>query len=174
MAVWVIALIFYLYVRITKTLDLGPYLAYGIFVLIVEIMGATATALYGINLILNPVPPGAPVRPSSPVFLQAQAVGAAVNSNHLIHTCIQSCSWLHLLILSVAPCTHTEDYKMHPETPVKAVKGASAGKGKKGKKKHWWSRKQKGKGGSDSDSDFDAENPEKVLPTHHRVQREQL
>jgi cellulose synthase/poly-beta-1,6-N-acetylglucosamine synthase-like glycosyltransferase len=57
MAFWFVAFIFYMYVRITKTMDLGPYLAYGIFVLVVEVFGASATALYGINLLLNPVPP---------------------------------------------------------------------------------------------------------------------
>ncbi len=37
MAFWFVAFIFYMYVRITKTMDLGPYLAYGIFVLVVEV-----------------------------------------------------------------------------------------------------------------------------------------
>ena len=39
-AFFVIALGFYLWVRITKTLDLGAYLAYGIYVLVVEVGGA--------------------------------------------------------------------------------------------------------------------------------------
>jgi hypothetical protein len=37
MAFWVISLVFYFYVRIAKTMDLGKYLAYGIFVLVVEV-----------------------------------------------------------------------------------------------------------------------------------------
>ena len=46
---------FYLWIRIAKTLDLGQYLGYGIFVLIVECMGATTVILYGTNLLWNPV-----------------------------------------------------------------------------------------------------------------------
>lgn len=46
---------FYLWIRITKTLDLGQYLPYGIFVLFVECMGATTVVLYGTNLLWNPV-----------------------------------------------------------------------------------------------------------------------
>ncbi len=42
MAVWFIAFIFYMYVRIAKTMDLGAYLAYGIFVLFVEVSCAAA------------------------------------------------------------------------------------------------------------------------------------
>ena len=46
---------FYLWIRIAKTLDLGQYLPYGIFVLFVECMGATTVVLYGTNLLWNPV-----------------------------------------------------------------------------------------------------------------------
>ena len=47
---------FYLYVRISKTLDLGPdYTFYGIVLLVVECMGATTVFLYGTNLLFNPV-----------------------------------------------------------------------------------------------------------------------
>lgn len=46
---------FYLWIRISKTLDLGQYLPYGIFVLFVECMGATTVVLYGTNLLWNPV-----------------------------------------------------------------------------------------------------------------------
>lgn len=53
--IYVFSLIFYLYVRIVHTLDLGKFLAYGIFVLIVEIMGATTTILYGVNILFHPV-----------------------------------------------------------------------------------------------------------------------
>ena len=38
MAAWVLAFIFYMYIRITKTMDLGQYLAYGIYVLVVEVV----------------------------------------------------------------------------------------------------------------------------------------
>ena len=37
MGIWVVCLIFYFYVRMAKTMDLGAYLAYGIFVLVVEV-----------------------------------------------------------------------------------------------------------------------------------------
>ena len=49
------ALGFYLWVRITKTLDLGPYVWYGILVLVIECLGATTVILYGINLLRMPV-----------------------------------------------------------------------------------------------------------------------
>ncbi len=52
---YICALGFYLWVRITKTLGLGPYIAYGYFVLIVECLGATTVILYGTNLLWNPV-----------------------------------------------------------------------------------------------------------------------
>ena len=66
MLVYCIALVFYLWVRITKTLDLGRYLPYGIFVLIVEIMGATTTLLYGVNILWHPVNPPLPEDPNNP------------------------------------------------------------------------------------------------------------
>ncbi len=37
MGIWFVAFCFYMYVRVAKTLDLGQYLAYGIFVLFVEV-----------------------------------------------------------------------------------------------------------------------------------------
>ena len=49
------AFIFYLYVRIAKTLDLGGYTWYGVLVLGVEIMGASTTFLYGLNIVARPV-----------------------------------------------------------------------------------------------------------------------
>lgn len=52
---YLMALGFYMWVRITKTLDLGPYLSYGIIVLIVELLGSTTVILYGVNLLLEPV-----------------------------------------------------------------------------------------------------------------------
>lgn len=52
---YLLALGFYMWVRITKTLDLGPYLSYGIIVLIVELLGSTTVILYGVNLLLEPV-----------------------------------------------------------------------------------------------------------------------
>ena len=63
---YTLAFAFYMWVRITKTLDLGQYLGYGIFVLIVEIMGATATISYGINLIWSPVNPPLAEDPANP------------------------------------------------------------------------------------------------------------
>lgn len=52
---YILAFGFYLWIRIAKTLDLGSALWYGIFVLVVEIMGATTVILYGTNLLYNPV-----------------------------------------------------------------------------------------------------------------------
>ena len=52
---YICALGFYLWVRITKTLGLGPYIAYGYFVLVIECLGATTVILYGTNLLWNPV-----------------------------------------------------------------------------------------------------------------------
>ena len=49
------AFIFYLYVRIAKTLDLGGYTWYGVLVLGVEIMGASTTFLYGLNIVARPI-----------------------------------------------------------------------------------------------------------------------
>lgn len=54
-AFYVVALGFYLWIRITKTLDIGAYKWYGIIVLIVECMGASTVILYGTNLLFNPV-----------------------------------------------------------------------------------------------------------------------
>lgn len=48
---YICALAFYLYVRITKTLDLGPYLWYGCIILSIEMLGATTVILYGLNLV---------------------------------------------------------------------------------------------------------------------------
>ena len=84
---YTLAFFFYMWVRITKTLDLGQYLGYGIFVLIVEIMGATSTISYGINLLWSPVnPPLAedPANPGLPKVMSCFASGRA--------TCILSCS----------------------------------------------------------------------------------
>lgn len=44
-----------LQIRITKTLDLGPYLWYGCVILGIEMLGATTVILYGLNLVLDPV-----------------------------------------------------------------------------------------------------------------------
>lgn len=65
MGIWVVCLIFYFYVRITKTMDLGRYLAYGIFVLIVEVRRSRASAAYhdpfiaGLSARLVSAPPSA-------------------------------------------------------------------------------------------------------------------
>ncbi|KAK9804363.1 hypothetical protein WJX72_009368 [[Myrmecia] bisecta] len=64
--IFLVTLCFYLWVRITKTLDLGKYLPYGIFILVVEMMGATTTLLYGVNLLLDPVNPPLPEDPARP------------------------------------------------------------------------------------------------------------
>ena len=55
MTAWLAALAFYIYVRITKTLDLGRVLPYGIALLVVEIAGSTTVAIYGVNLLFVPL-----------------------------------------------------------------------------------------------------------------------
>ena len=47
---------FYIYVRTTRTLDLGRlFLWYGVITLVVECFGAVTVALYAINLLWDPV-----------------------------------------------------------------------------------------------------------------------
>lgn len=54
---YIVAFIAYMFIRITKTLGgLGPYLVYGIFVLIVEVLGATTTLIYGAPLLPSALP----------------------------------------------------------------------------------------------------------------------
>ena len=72
MAIYVLAFLFYMWVRVTKTLDLGRYLPYGVLVLIIEIMGATTTLLYGVNLLRHPVNPPAPEDPQNPGLPKAR------------------------------------------------------------------------------------------------------
>ena len=55
-----------MWIRVTKTLDLGQFVAYGIAILVIEIMGATATVIYGLNLILRPVYETFPDDPENP------------------------------------------------------------------------------------------------------------
>jgi hypothetical protein len=62
---YLVALAFYLYVRTTKTLDLGAYTWYGGLVLAVEMLGATSVLIYGVTLVLTPAP--APPPPVDPV-----------------------------------------------------------------------------------------------------------
>ncbi|KAK9785109.1 hypothetical protein WJX73_003901 [Symbiochloris irregularis] len=54
MLLYIGALGFYIWVRVTKTLDLGPYTWWGIVVFGVEMLGATTTLLYGLNLLWLP------------------------------------------------------------------------------------------------------------------------
>lgn len=44
---YIAAFLGYMFIRITKTLALGNYFVYGLFVLGVEILGATTTIIYG-------------------------------------------------------------------------------------------------------------------------------
>lgn len=47
---YIVAFFAYMFIRITKTLSgLGSYLIYGIFVLAVEVLGATTTFIYGVS-----------------------------------------------------------------------------------------------------------------------------
>ncbi|KAK9857954.1 hypothetical protein WJX84_008696, partial [Apatococcus fuscideae] len=64
--IYLVAFCFYMWIRVTKTLDLGQFVAYGIAILVIEIMGATATVIYGLNLILRPVYETFPDDPENP------------------------------------------------------------------------------------------------------------
>jgi len=65
MAFFIAALIFYIYVRAAKTLDLGAkYQWYGIVILVVEIIGSTTTLVYGLNHLFYTVDPDVPTRKS--------------------------------------------------------------------------------------------------------------
>ena len=60
------AFVFYLYVRISKTLDLGAYVWYGVIVLVVELAGATTTLVWCLNIIMDPVHEPLRMDPDSP------------------------------------------------------------------------------------------------------------
>ena len=67
MTFYICAFIFYMYVRIGYSLDLGPgYIWYGIYLLCVEVLGFTTTIIYGLNLLWNPVIEQFPEDPTSP------------------------------------------------------------------------------------------------------------
>lgn len=67
MTFYICAFVFYMYVRIAHSLDLGPgYIWYGIYLLCVEVLGFTTTIIYGLNLLWNPVIEQFPEDPSSP------------------------------------------------------------------------------------------------------------
>ncbi|DBA65793.1 TPA: hypothetical protein ACH3X2_002830 [Trebouxia sp. C0005] len=67
MTFYVCAFIFYMYVRIAHSLDLGKgYIWYGIYLLCVEVLGFTTTIIYGLNLLWNPVIEQFPEDPESP------------------------------------------------------------------------------------------------------------
>ena len=66
MIFYLLAFVFYLYVRIAHTLDLGGYVWYGVMVLMVEIMGASTTCLYGLNIVFRPVHEPARADPDAP------------------------------------------------------------------------------------------------------------
>ena len=67
MTFYICAFIFYMYVRIAHSLDLGRgYIWYGIYLLCVEVLGFTTTIIYGLNLLWNPVIEQFPEDPDSP------------------------------------------------------------------------------------------------------------
>ena len=67
MTFYLCAFVFYMYVRIAHSLDLGPgYIWYGIYLLCVEVLGFTTTIIYGLNLLWNPVIEQFPEDPQSP------------------------------------------------------------------------------------------------------------
>ena len=60
---WVCSFFFYMGIRIVHTIGpLGPYIPYGIVLLLVEILGATTVISYGMNLLYLPLT----VRPPDP------------------------------------------------------------------------------------------------------------
>jgi cellulose synthase/poly-beta-1,6-N-acetylglucosamine synthase-like glycosyltransferase len=67
MTFYLAAFVFYLWVRISKTMNMGPgYVWYGIYLLVVEILGASTVILYGTNLLWNPVIEKFPEDPDTP------------------------------------------------------------------------------------------------------------
>ncbi len=67
MTFYICAFVFYMYVRIAHSLDLGKsYIWYGIYLLCVEVLGFTTTIIYGLNLLWNPVIEQFPEDPESP------------------------------------------------------------------------------------------------------------
>lgn len=46
-AIWAACCVAYMLLRVAKTLPAAPYLTYGVFVLLVEVLGASATGIYG-------------------------------------------------------------------------------------------------------------------------------
>ncbi|KAK9785110.1 hypothetical protein WJX73_006875 [Symbiochloris irregularis] len=57
LSLYMCSLGFYIYIRVTRTLDLGSvgFIAFGVYVFAIEMLGAVATLLYGVNLIWDPV-----------------------------------------------------------------------------------------------------------------------
>ena len=84
---FVLAFGFYLWVRITKTMDLGKYLAYGIFVLVVEVrFQCTPLLLQGMSL---------PVR---------MPYGAACSTSVCLLG-VELCSRASYMVPRYSPCT---------------------------------------------------------------------
>ena len=87
---WVAAFGFYLYVRITKTISQlgGGYVAYGVALLVVEIMGATTVVNYGMNLLFNPMHEKFPEDPDSPGMALGPSLHIALPSSNLLPTTV--------------------------------------------------------------------------------------
>lgn len=82
---------FYLYVRVAKTLDLGPYVWYGVIVLAIEIAGATTTLVWCLNIILDPVHEPLRMDPDNPGLTLVR-----LSLSHILCciTCHFLCCWL--------------------------------------------------------------------------------
>lgn len=102
MTFYICAFIFYMYVRIAHSLDLGPgYIWYGIYLLCVEVLGFTTTIIYGLNLLWNPVIEQFPEDPQSPGRPQVGVPHPNVDLFCTYHPPFPSCPFSCLLLPSL-------------------------------------------------------------------------
>ena len=102
---WFVVTIIYIVVRATKSLRLGHLVAYGVWVLVVEGLGASTLLLYAFHLCLRPrkhTPPT--VRVSMcvlPIAWQISRLGCCAPALHL---CLRLCKHTPPLVSSSASC----------------------------------------------------------------------
>lgn len=159
MAAWVLAFIFYMYIRITKTMDLGQYLAYGIYVLVVEVTRDSRPCARAMPILGMQPPWGAHCRcrqmaimscpsaqPSSPSSSLNKGPSAVVQVFGASATALYG---INLLLNPVPP----EQYKLHPEVAGSRKQKKAGAKPAKQQKKRWWRRKGKGEAKDAESSD---------------------
>ena len=66
----------------------GGYVAYGVALLVVEIMGATTVVNYGMNLLFNPMHEKFPEDPDSPGMALGPSLHIALPSSNLLPTTV--------------------------------------------------------------------------------------